>query len=419
MDAIRSSLSLKLAELKETYRSISIPTYILVCVFGIGSWVAINGTWAELPVLAITQPECYRLGTVLSVIVQVANIGPLFYALIKILWHYCKLKLIYLEITSIFIIIIIGIVSCFLLSFFWSKTEKINNDSHSVVLIVLVFFLALVDCTSSVVFVPFMKHLPAIYLSSLGTGEGFSGVLPSVLALIQGSVNSSIHCREGVGTEYDVTQLGIGYNPDIYFLLLGVLVFVCGVAFLGILVLPAARKERVRQQLIVNTRRKSTSVNGVRAGSVYNSTSLMDDSDPLVKDDQEIEKEKRKIEKFQPVEVCNRSTSTLRQIIWRQRTPLVCVFLLSFMVNGTLNSISLYAFGHYSNLVLHLAVNFGILAQPIGALMYAFIPNKTKLLVSTFTSGILLMSIYITVVSMLGSSPPLLNHGGGIIIVSY
>lgn len=58
---------------------------------------------------------------------------------------------------------------------------------HSTVLLVLVFFLSLVDCTSSVTFLPFLSRFKAIYMTPFYIGEGLSGLLPTALAFIQGS----------------------------------------------------------------------------------------------------------------------------------------------------------------------------------------------------------------------------------------
>ena len=58
---------------------------------------------------------------------------------------------------------------------------------HSTSLFVLVFFLSLVDCTSSVLFLPFMAIFRDIYLNSYLIGEGLSGFIPSVVAIAQGN----------------------------------------------------------------------------------------------------------------------------------------------------------------------------------------------------------------------------------------
>lgn len=54
-------------------------------------------------------------------------------------------------------------------------------------LLILVFFLSLVDCTSSVTFLPFLAHFKPSYMTAFYIGEGMSGLIPTALAFIQGS----------------------------------------------------------------------------------------------------------------------------------------------------------------------------------------------------------------------------------------
>ncbi len=63
----------------------------------------------------------------------------------------------------------VGLVASILLIFFWDEQATIGGESHSVVLFILVFFLSLVDCTSSVLFLPFMamfKYVRTILIMS-------------------------------------------------------------------------------------------------------------------------------------------------------------------------------------------------------------------------------------------------------------
>ena len=409
-------------KLVKRIQSLSLITYVLVCVFGLGSWVAINGIWAELPVLLITQPECYKLAAVLSVIIQVANIGPLLYSLAKIIWFKCGLQQLHLEVIGVILIVFIGVSSSILLSFLWSDTRKIGGETHSVVLIILTFFLSLVDCTSSVVFVPFMKHFPAEYLSALYIGEGFSGVLPSISALIQGSVNNSVHCSNGQGTYNGIKSLGIRYSPDIFFLLLAVMMLMCGAAFIGLLIAPVARRVRLRQQelsLNINSRSRQSSTTSVDNTNVDTKSLVHNDQDE--NHDDEMEEENNTMEQLREESVCNSSQSYFHQfflVIWNQRTPLFCLGLLSFIKNGALSAISPYAFCYYGNTILHFAIILGIFANPVGALIYTVVPSKSNMKTAVITAIVCIMSLYLMVVALTNSAPPITGLIGGIITVS-
>jgi riboflavin transporter 2 len=56
---------------------------LLAVLFGMASWISVNGLWVELPVIVPQLPENWALASYLSVIVQIANIGPITYALLR------------------------------------------------------------------------------------------------------------------------------------------------------------------------------------------------------------------------------------------------------------------------------------------------------------------------------------------------
>ncbi|XP_045837505.1 solute carrier family 52, riboflavin transporter, member 3 isoform X1 [Meles meles] len=166
--------------------------HLLVCTFGMGSWVAINGLWVELPLLVAELPEGWYLPSYLTVVIQLANVGPL---LVTLLHHFQPGCL--SEVPIIFAVLAVGTLACTLFAFLWNVTSWVLDGHHSVAFMVLTFFLALVDCTSSVTFLPFMSRLSARYLTTFFVGEGLSGLLPALVALAQGS---------GLTTCVNVTQ---------------------------------------------------------------------------------------------------------------------------------------------------------------------------------------------------------------------
>ncbi|XP_033695394.1 solute carrier family 52, riboflavin transporter, member 3 isoform X3 [Tursiops truncatus] len=156
--------------------------HLLVCTFGMGSWVAINGLWVELPLLVSELPEGWYLPSYLTVIIQLANVGPL---LVTLLHHFQPGCL--SEVPIVFTVLGVGTIACTLFAFLWNVTSWVLGSHHSIAFLVLTFFLALVDCTSSVTFLPFMSRLPTHYLTTFFVGEGLSGLLPALVALAQGS----------------------------------------------------------------------------------------------------------------------------------------------------------------------------------------------------------------------------------------
>lgn len=116
-------------------------------LFGIGSWITITGFWAELPLLIASLPERWKLSSQLSLFIQAANVGPLAF------WICRRFKLCS-EVTATHVQMVIGVISCIILVTAWDKTFLIFGEQRSVLLFASAFGLSLLDCTSSVTFLP-------------------------------------------------------------------------------------------------------------------------------------------------------------------------------------------------------------------------------------------------------------------------
>lgn len=234
----------------------SILTHVLACLFGMGSWVTICGLWVELPLMVSHTPEGWYLPSYLSVIIQIANIGPLFVTLMH-RFRPGTLK----ETTVIYFIVSFGILASFFLAFFWSERVVVQGVERSVPLLLLTFFISIVDCTSSVTFLPFMMQLKAQYLTTYYIGEGLSGLIPALVAMVQGvgimeCVNASQIIRSNEtqlrylnASERNIDYLVPHYHPanfsvEAYFFFLTAMMVVCLVAFLLLNYHPAVIQER-------------------------------------------------------------------------------------------------------------------------------------------------------------------------------
>ncbi|KAM9786224.1 solute carrier family 52, riboflavin transporter, member 3-A [Neosynchiropus ocellatus] len=208
--------------------------HALACAFGLGAWVAVNGLWVELPLMVNALPEGWELPSYLTVIIQLANVGPLLVTLAHRLRPGCLR-----EAAVICSVLLLGVVSCALLIFFWDSTSVVGGAPHSTAFFVITFFLALVDCTSSVTFLPFMMQLPARYITSYFVGEGLSGFLPGVVALAQGvgvarCVNASHAAgNESSGEEWrlQTEYLPPNFSTEVFFVLLTVMMCISSAAF--------------------------------------------------------------------------------------------------------------------------------------------------------------------------------------------
>lgn len=214
--------------------------HVLACAFGLGSWVAVNGLWVELPLIVNVLPEAWELPSYLTVIIQLANLGPL---LVTLVHHLCPGRL--KEPVIVYSILSIGVVACVLLAFFWDETTVVAGGRHSTAFFIITFFLALVDCTSSVTFLPFMMQLPAKYVTTYFIGEGLSGFIPGVIALAQGvGMAKCVNSSEVPGNQtwgnwtLRTVYLPPNFSTEVFFALLAVMMCISLAAFITLNKLP-------------------------------------------------------------------------------------------------------------------------------------------------------------------------------------
>ncbi|VDM62791.1 unnamed protein product [Angiostrongylus costaricensis] len=160
-------------------------TMLLVAIFGSCTWIGTNSVWMQLPLFTSVLPEHWNLPAYLAVVVQCGCIAPLIYTIVH---KRCKS----VEISQTRLIISFLIVACICqlgLVFLWRETILIGNKNYSVALYTLLFGLAVVDSVSNVLFMPFMSRFSPPYLNAYFVGMGFSSLIPSILALLQGTSN--------------------------------------------------------------------------------------------------------------------------------------------------------------------------------------------------------------------------------------
>ncbi|XP_051049641.1 solute carrier family 52, riboflavin transporter, member 3 isoform X1 [Phodopus roborovskii] len=327
-------------------------THLLVCIFGMGSWVAINGLWVELPLLVTELPEGWYLPSYLTVVIQLANIGPLLVTLLHRFQPGCLS-----EVPVIFLILCIGTAACLLLAFLWNMTSWIQGGRHSVAFIVLTFFLALVDCTSSVTFLPFMSQLPTYYLTTFFIGEGLSGLLPALVALAQGSgITTCINATETPGTplspvttvESDITQVTL---------------------------------HSIRPRDTEDTSSLGAPVSSPGKG---------------------------------PVEV---SVASLRPA---QLTFIYSVVaFVNALTNGVLPSVQTYSCLPYGPIAYHLSATLSSVASPVACFLPIFLPNRSLLFLGMLTLLGTSFGAYNLAMAAMSPCPILQGHWGGEVLIVF
>lgn len=209
---------------------------------GSASWLTVNSVFAELPLFASTAPEGWGLGALLGLAIQLANVFALAYLAIRACWlprvsakargvatawrgsdpllpvagavpgsedgaglelsrrdslqrgtgqhdgeGAATLSAASGTVTNVAVlfVLVVGMAATVLLGATWSATVAVGGAEHSVALLALTFLAGGVDCVSTVTFWPFAGLFAPEMTTAMAVGEGMSGVLPGLLALVQ------------------------------------------------------------------------------------------------------------------------------------------------------------------------------------------------------------------------------------------
>ncbi|XP_065103244.1 solute carrier family 52, riboflavin transporter, member 3-A [Paramisgurnus dabryanus] len=335
--------------------------HVLACAFGVGSWISINGLWVELPLIVNILPERWDLPSYLTVIIQLANLSPL---LVTLAHQFCPGRL--RENLVIYSVLSIGIAACILLALFWKKTTVILGQPHSTAFFILTFFLALVDCTSSVTFLPFMMQLPAKYITTYFIGEGLSGLVPGLVALAQG-----VGMSECVNVSYvpnnltepgqptfvvETRYLPPNFSPEVFFSFLAVMTAISLGAFFML--------NRVPRTFELS-------------------------SENLVPDD--VATVSKGLESPVELTACTNSeekfekkTRLLLPVTLDSSYRLAFMYLLVVWVNGVTNgllpSVQTFSCMPYGNMAYHLSAALSSVANPMACIIAMFFPKRSLVL---------------------------------------
>jgi riboflavin transporter 2 len=374
--------------------------YLLVVLFGIGSWVAVNGVWVELPVLVQHAPEAWKLPSIFAVAIQIANIGPILHTVFNAFFP-GKVR----DVLVIYVILSLGIIACGLLGFLWKETGFIGGKEYSVALIGLVFFVAFVDCTSSVTFLPFMAVFKKDYMSALFVGGGLSALLPSLLALGQDIPDGGDPCAnysQSNTTWSTNSSDDLNFGTNVFFFGLMLMMVVSFLAFAGLNTFSFVKRERVdfnfggedddtipREALAVDSSQE------FELHSPNGNGDFIDDDGSQIGNCQRVN---------QP----SRLAFLLVIQIW-----------IHAFSNGVVPSIQTYACIPYGNHIYFLTLILSNFANPLASLLFYWLPTTKTLFIGLLSAAYTSLVAYILCVASLSSNPPLVHNSiGASIIVS-
>ncbi|TKS76809.1 Solute carrier family 52, riboflavin transporter, member 3-A [Collichthys lucidus] len=338
--------------------------HLLACAFGLGSWLAVNGLWVELPLIVNTLPEGWELPSYLTVIIQAANIGPL---LVTLMHKLCPGRI--KEKVVIYSILSIGIVSCVLLAFFWDKTTIVAGASRSTAFFLITYFLSLVDCTSSVTFLPFMMQLPAKYVTTYFIGEGLSGFIPGVVALAQGvGIAKCVNSSEGNHTSGDMWSMHTVYLPpnfstEVFFFFLALMMCVSLAAFIALNRLP--RTYELSTENLVPDPVASVSSGLDNPGAETDGEG--------VKCQAEGEAQSKLLQ------------ARSKHSVYQMTFIYFLVVWVNAATNGLLPSVQTYSCMPYGNLAYHLSATLSSLANPLACTIAMFFQKRSLVFLGALT----------------------------------
>ncbi|RNA09135.1 solute carrier family riboflavin member 3-A [Brachionus plicatilis] len=363
--------------------------FCFIFCFTIGAWLDINGLWCELPIMVAELPEGWRLPSILSASTQIAQIAPFTYLIGR---RFAPKVFTYVNV--IYVILSIGALSCFLLSFFWNKTAVIFSQKHSIGLIVLNFCLALLDGTSSVTFLPYIgTNFVKEYIIPNYIGESLAALIPSILALIQG-LGQDPGCHNVTDpltnkTSLEAIQIKPNFSVRLYFLFMFGLLCISTIAFTLLNFSPIAKRERKSAKISKRSRTVSEkSELEISPENAINSQTNLTSTD-----------QQKPVASPVPVETNRREQVFLLTII----------FWVSFLAYGTLPGLQSYSTLPYGNNIFNYAVNLSFVFLPFSIIFSIWSYEASVRQIAIEFCIVLAFTFYIIFLSISSPCPPFLG----------
>jgi riboflavin transporter 2 len=356
-------------------------TGTLVIFFSIGSWLGIKATFLEEPLLVGVVPEGWRLPSYLVVITQMGNLGPIVYAILQ------KLNAVR-DSFMIYALLTIGTIAALMFSLFHEVTAFIFGAERSIAIFLSMFGFALVGCSSSVLFMPYMGRFREIYLVTYLFGEDVSGLLTSLVVMVQG-VGGDPECVPSNKTdgEFEKYFPPPNFGISAFFWFVTILMVCSAIAFALLDRLKICRTQY--SEVVIQEGNDYTYNNGIV-------------------DDEENETTKMTSATTEPQVTLSKHDYKYLLIM----QAVVCL-----IGNGILPSIQSFSSLPYGNSAYHLVITLSTIASPAACFFAFFVPHHSvrQITVLMVVSGFL--GSYATMTALLSPIPPLLGTKLGIFLI--
>ncbi|XP_039702049.1 solute carrier family 52, riboflavin transporter, member 2 isoform X2 [Pteropus medius] len=368
-------------------------THLLVALFGMGSWAAINGIWVELPVVVKDLPEGWSLPSYLSVLVALGNLG----LLVVTLWR--RLAPGKGERAPIQVVQALSVAGTALLAPLWHQVATVAGQNHSVAFLTLTLVLALACCASNVTFLPFLSHLPPPFLRSFFLGQGLSALLPCMLALVQGVGRLECPPAPTNGTPGPPHYFPERFPASTFFWALTALLVTSAAAFQGLLL------------LLPSPPPVPTGVPGpgLQAGAAG------------VEEEGEEEEEALPLQE-PPAQAVGTTPSPDPEAGRLRSAQGACLLGLlavtNALTNGVLPAVQSFSCLPYGRLAYHLAVVLGSVANPLACFLALGVLCRSLAGLGVLSLLGVLFGAYLMTLAVLSPCPPLVGTTAGTTLVA-
>lgn len=437
--------------------------YVAVMLFSMSTWMDVVGVWIEMPLFVTVLPEAWSLPSYLVIIIQLSNVGPAVYAIVEKFRRGngksassddCKpTKRVDGEVVTTLVIIIVAAVNIFVLSFLWPITCVVGGHSHSIVMLTLMVPTALTSCMTSLVFLPYMARFPSSYISAFYVGQGFSGLVPGIIGLIQGAgspadciwngtqlINNTVQNIADNMTVDRMMNATAGvvvqnrkplFSVRIFFLCLAALFILSLFAFCSVNFSKCGRSAMVGNQPKTDAALGDKHCNCLVTSGVQPAADVELHEFQLVREQNESTELRNGANKCHSCsELLENSTASGRKANEEQQTNtelqnrvfiwlLIVIAVVNALSNGLLPSTESYTCLPYGYLVYTLAVRLSSVAASLASLSSLFVPRASVRVVSVMTLIGLVIAIFHTILALQSPNPILRGHlVGDIIVVS-
>lgn len=352
--------------------------HLLVILFGITAWLGINSTFVQLPLLVEKAPESWSLPSFIVIIIQLGNLGPLLYTTLQKLQPFKDSPL-------IVTLLLLGCIGSILFAFFHTKTATFLGAERSVALLSIVFIFAIVGCTSSVLFMPYMGRFKEVYLVTYLIGEGLSGLVPSTVALIQGVGGNAVCIINNNTGNYEPVTPPPRFGVQSFYLFVFTVFVISTTAFILLDNHPRFKGEYAAKRIKHgNDYKYDPEPSTSQGGDTNTSSTAVTVSNQMIV-----------VEPETPNKVLS-----LNNYIYL----LILLGFICMLINGIVPSVQSYSCLPYGNVAYHLAVTLSAIANPTACFLAFFVPHKSIRLIFSLTIISMIFAGYAFMTTLI--SPP-------------